>query len=300
MKSNYIISLKSSGLCFNIMRLIILTKIAKEYNRELIFLAKPGHISVLKKFNSECLFIPYTNEHTDRFNNFTRNKNIHAVYDLKYLTYVKSTYLDNIFSNLHIRDFNYINGCMYDILDSPHKIIAVDYNDGRYDTDIINSIDIPPFYVTEDIVRYNKNTITINVKNNNPSNMKIYDFWDEIIPQLQKDYKKPFFLISGNNDIKKYIGEKYNCQYDILETETNFSNVRGNDIIRGSTGGVYQDLITCTTTDFIPFTRLRADYPNILNRYTDLNFVTEKVEKFDILAEYLSKYISISGLQTPS
>jgi len=292
MKSNYIISLKSSGLCFNIMRLIILTEVAKKFNRRLIFLTKPAHIPVLKKFNKECIFLPYTAEHTNMFNNFTRNRSIHAVYDLKYLTYVKSTYLNNIFNNLHIKDFNYINGCLYDIMDSHHKIIAIDYNDGRYDTDIINSINILPFYVPTDIVRYNKDIITINVKNNNPSNRKIYDFWDEIIPQLQKDYKKPFLLISGNNDIKKYLGEKYNCQYDILETETNFSNVRGNDIIRGSAGGIYQDLITCSTTDFIPFTRLRVDYTEILNRYTDLNFVTEKVEKFDILAEYLSKYIT--------
>lgn len=293
MKSKYIISVKSSGLCFNIMRLIILTKLAKEFSRDLIFLTKPSHIPILRKFNNDCMFIPYTAEHTDRFNNFTRKRSVHIIYDLKYLKYIRSNYIDIRFKDLQMNDFLYINGCMHNVVDSHHKFIVVDYNDGQYDTDILNSINIPPFYVDKNLIDYKRDIATINIKINNPNNTRIYNFWDEIIPRLQKDYKKPFLLISGNNNIKEYLGEKYNCEYRVLDTETRFSNVRGNDIIRGSAGEIYQDLLTCATTDFIPFTRLRVDYPEILTKYKDLNFVTEKVEKFDILAEYLAKHVSI-------
>ena len=100
-------------------------------------------------------------------------------------------------------------------------------------------------------------------------------------------------LISGNNDIKKYLGEKYNCLYEITKTEVNFSNVRGNDIIRGKADAIYDDLLTCTCTNFIPFTELRKKYPRVLARYNDLNFVYEKIEKFDILVEYLADNITI-------
>jgi hypothetical protein len=293
MKSKYLISTKSSGLCFNIMRLIILTEVAANFKRDLIFLTKKDHIPILRKFNSKCTFIPYIDKHTERFNNFTRNKNIHIVYDLKYIKFLKETYLDSMFGSSKISEFKFINGCKYDIEDSCHNFLLIDYNDGRYDTDIINSINIPMFDPGIYYNKYNKDILTINIKNNNPDNSRIYEFWDEILPLIKSDYKKTMLLISGNNDIKQYLGEKHNCLYEILETETNFSNVRGNNIIRGKAEEIYNDLIICATTDFLPFVKLRADYREILDRYIDLNFVTEKVEKFDILAEYLSNFISI-------
>ena len=295
MKSKYLISTKSSGLCFNIMRLIILTEVAANFKRDLIFLTKKDHIPILRKFNSKCTFIPYIDKHTERFNNFTRNKNIHIVYDLKYIKFLKETYLDSMFGSSKISEFKFINGCKYDIEDPYHNFLLIDYNDGRYDTDIINSINVPMFDPGIYYNKYNKDILTINIKNNNPDNSRIYEFWDEILPLLKSDYKKAVLLISGNNDIKQYLGEKHNFLYEILETETNFSNVRGNNIIRGKAEEIYNDLIICATTDFLPFVKLRADYREVLDRYRDLNFVTEKVEKFDILAEYLSNFISIPG-----
>jgi len=271
------------------MRLIILTKLANNFHRKLIFLTKPGHIPILKKFNDTCTFLPYVDGHTDRFNNFTRNKNIHAVYDLKYIHFLKSEYLNKILGNLKIDEFKYINGCMYDIHNVNNKHIIVDYNDGQYDSKIINTIDIPGINIDKKLLRYSSDLLTVNVKINNPDNSRIYDLWDEIIPKLQKDYKKKILLISGNNDIKQYIGEKHNCIYENLDTEINFSNVRGNNIIRGKAVEIYNDLITCAHTHFIPFIKLRKDYSDILSRYTDLNFVFQKEEKFDILAEYMRK-----------
>ena len=100
MKSKYLISTKSSGLCFNIMRLIILTEVATNFKRDLIFLTKKDHIPILRKFNSRCTFIPYIDKHTERFNNFTRNKNIHIVYDLKYIKFLKEAYLDSMLGRL--------------------------------------------------------------------------------------------------------------------------------------------------------------------------------------------------------
>lgn len=293
MKSNYLISVKSSGLCFNIMRLIILTKLSEQYNRSLIFLTKPSHIPILKKFNHRCMFIPYIEDHTKQFNNFTRRQNLRVLYDFKYLRFLKSQYFDNLFNNPNINEFKIFNGCMYDIKNTDDRFIIVDYNDGTYDTEILNLNSIPPIMIQKKYIKYNKDFLTINIKINNPGNHRIYDFWDAIIPRLQEDYKKPILLISGNNDIKKYIGDKHRCLYKIIKTETNFSNVRGNNIIRGKADEIYNDLITCACTSFIPFIELRKKYPEILSQYEDLNFVTEKVEKFDILAEYLSKYIII-------
>lgn len=289
MKSSYIISVKSSGLCFNIMRLIILTKLANDFKRKLIFLTKPAHIPILKKFNSKCTFIPYIEGHTDQFNNFTRNKNIHIVYDLKYIQFLKSNYLNKILGNLNISEFTYVNGCMYDISNTSNKHIIVDYNDGQFDSKIINSIDIQDIKIDKSLVKYPSDMLTINVKINDPDNTRIYNLWDEIIPKLKEDYKKDILLISGNNDIKQYLGEKYNCIYESLDTETNFSNVRGNNIVRGKADTIYSDLITCAHTHFISFIDLRENYINILQRYKDLNFVFQKEEKFDILVEYMRK-----------
>lgn len=294
MNSKYLISVKSSGLCFNIMRLIILTDIAKKYNRILYFLTKSEHIPILKKFNNHCIYIPYIDSHTERFNNFTRNKNIHALYDLKYLSFLKKAYLNNIFNNPSIKDFTFFSGNAYDAHNTDNKFLVIDYNDGSYDTEIINSIEIEPLAVKDNILAdISHDTITINIKINVPNSERIYRFWDEIIPRVKEQYKQPILLISGNNDILEYLSRKYECMCRSVKTETNYSNIRGNDIIRGKPSEIFSDVIICSLTNFIPFTRLRRDYPDIMSKYTDLNFVTEKVEKFDILVEYLAKYITI-------
>ena len=77
--------------------------------------------------------------------------------------------------------------------------------------------------------------------------------------------------------------------------ENNYSRVRGNNIERGKPDIIMEDIIKCIQTDFIPFTLLREDYKHILDDYKDLNFVVEKVEKFDIIVEYLSKYIILES-----
>ena len=294
MKYKYLISVKSSGLCFNIMRLIILNKIAKDFDRKLIFLTKPDHIRILKKFNNECLFIPYVKGHTDKFNNFNRNKNIHKLYDLKYIKFLKDTYFDNQFSNTKLNEYELINGSMKDITDKDSRFLLIDYNDGIHDTENINSISIPKIHLKGKDKKYDKSIITINIKINNPNNNRIYSFWDKIIPELKKKGKK-ILLISGNNDIKKYLHDKHDCMYELTGTENNYSRVRGNNIERGKPDIIMEDIIKCIQTDFIPFTLLREDYIHILDDYKDLNFVVQKVEKFDIIVEYLSKYIILES-----
>lgn len=281
-----LISTKSSGICFNIMRLIILTKLAADYNRSLFFLTKPDHIPILKKFNSNCTYIPYIKGHTKKYNNFTRKKSLQVLYDLKYLKFLKENYLDKLFKNPKISEFKFICGSKYDIDDCEHKYLTVDYNDGMNDTDIINSI--PNIYFNKDNIKYKKDNslLSVNIKINNPDNRRIYELWDELIPELKK-FKKPILLISGNNDIKKYLGEKHNCLYKTTDSETNFSNIRGNNITRGKPEAIFDDIITCCSTHFIPFTYFRRECQGILSKYKDINFVTEKVEKFDILVEYL-------------
>lgn len=293
MKSKFLISVKSSGLCFNIMRLIILTKLAKEFDRKIIFLTKPDHISILKKFNPDCLFIPYVTDHTTKFNNYKRNKSIHKLYDLKYIKFLIENYFKKLFENVNVNDFKLINGSKQDISDKLCKFLLIDYNDGLTDAENINSIKIEPIKFKADKV-YNKDITSINIKINNPNSKRIYDFWDEIIPKLKTKYKD-ILLISGNNEIKKYLSEKYNCLYYNTDTEVNYSNVRGNNIVRGKPEIIMQDILTCTTTNFLPFTKLKEDYPYILERYKDLNFVVEKEEKFDIVVEYLSKYIILES-----
>ena len=150
MKSKFLISTKSSGLCFNIMRLIILTDIAKEYKRDLIFLTKPDHIPILKLFNTNCTFIPYIENHTDLFNNYKRQRSIHKVYDLKYTKFVLDTYLRNLFNDSAINNVKFVCGNRYDLNDSDHKFLLIDYNDGTHDAEILNSIkskDSPMFLV---------------------------------------------------------------------------------------------------------------------------------------------------------
>ena len=293
MNSKYLISVKSSGLCFNIMRLIILTEVAKKSNRELFFLTKPDHIEILKKFNKECVFVPYVDNHTSIFNNFTRKKSLHILYDLKYKKFLKENYLDKIFDSPDIKNFKFISGNKFDIVDSDHKFLIVDYNDGKSDSEILNSLKIDSVAIDKKYSLYSNDTLTVNIKINNSNNKRIYNLWDELLPTLKK-FKKPIMLISGNNDIKKYLAEKHNCLYEKTDSETNYSNIRGNDITRGKPYEIFSDLIICSLTHFIPFTYFRKENSDILSNYTDLNFVVEKEEKFDILAEYMKDYFNLS------
>ena len=277
------------------MRLIILTEMAAKFNRKLFFLTKPEHIEILKKFNSTCTFIPYVDNHTTLFNNFTRKKSIHAVYDLKYMKFLKDNYLNSIFDSPNISDFKFISGYRDDIINSVDTFLIIDYNDGTHDANVINSIKIENINISSDQRTLCNNTLTVNVKINNSDNKRIYELWDELIPVL-KAFNKPIFLISGNNDIKKYLGDKHDCKYHITKSETNYSNIRGNNITRGKAFEIFNDVICCSLSHFIPFTYFRKNHQDILCKYRDLNFVVEKEEKFDILAEYLSKYISIQEL----
>ena len=111
MKTKYIVSVKCTGLSYNIIKLIILTDLAKKYNRQLVFLTRSDHIPILKKFNKDCMYIPCVPGHTDKFNNFIRQKQIHLIYDLNYKRFLKSTYIDNITTdNVKMGDIRYING----------------------------------------------------------------------------------------------------------------------------------------------------------------------------------------------
>ena len=170
----------------------------------------------------------------------------------------------------------------------------MDYNDGSEDRRVLNLFNIGNFNVSKDIFPYDKSTISINVKINDPANKRIWDLWDEILGYLKLNYDKNILLISGNNEIKEYFGKKYDCLYKKTDTEVNFSRVRGNDIPRGKPLTIFEDLITCSLTHFIPFTQIRGECAEICSRYTDINFVSEKEEKFDILALYLSKYVKVS------
>ena len=297
MNSKFLISTKSSGLCFNIMRLIILNSIAKIHGRDLIFFTKPKHIPILQLFNSDCTFIPYVNNHTVLFNNYKRQRSFKRLYDLKYIKFIRDNYLNSMFDSISNADIRFICGCKYDITDSSHKFLLVDYNDGTHDTEILNSIKIPTLNdpsLHSMSTDYNNNIIAINIKVNDSNNTRIFEMWDKLIQKIKMDTNKPILLVSGNNEIKEILGKKYNCIYNNTVSETDYSFVRGNNIVRGSAYDIFSDVITCTTTDFLPFTEIRIKYADILRDYTDINFVVEKVEKFDILVEYMTGNIKVN------
>ena len=297
MNYKFLLSTKSSGICFNIMRLIILTEVATKYKRSLIFLTKKEHIPILNLFNSECKFIEYVDNHTTQFNNFTRKQTLNLLYDLKYLRFLRDTYIDNIINTRSLRDFKFICGSITDITNCNEKILAIDYNDGNTDADIISCIKSPMIsrsILADMFTNYNNEVVSINIKVNNSSNQRIFEMWDKLIRRIQTDYNKPILLVSGNNEIKNILGKKYNCIFNNTVSETNYSLVRGNNIVRGSAYNIFSDALTCTTTKFIPFTEIRIKYADILKEYTDINFVVEKVEKFDILVEYMIKNLKVN------
>ena len=297
MNSKFLISTKSSGLCFNIMRLIILTDIAEKYKRDIIFLTKPDHIPILRLFNNKCTFIPYINNHTVLFNNYKRKQSLNKLYDLKYVKFIRDNYLNSMFGSISNTDIKFICGCKYDVVDSGHKFLLIDYNDGTHDTDILNSVKISTLdssSLQTAFTNYNNDVIAVNVKVNDSNNKRIFEMWYKLIQKIKIDYKKPILLISGNNKIKEILGKKYNCIFDSTGSETNYSFVRGNNITRGSASNIFSDVVTCTTTDYLPFTEIRIKYANILKDYTDINFVVEKVEKFDILVEYMTGNIKVN------
>ena len=205
--------------------------------------------------------------------------------------------LNSMFDSISNADIRFICGCKYDITDSSHKFLLVDYNDGTHDTEILNSIKIPTLNdpsLHSMSTDYNNNIIAINIKVNDSNNTRIFEMWDKLIQKIKMDTNKPILLVSGNNEIKEILGKKYNCIYNNTVSETDYSFVRGNNIVRGSAYDIFSDVITCTTTDFLPFTEIRIKYADILRDYTDINFVVEKVEKFDILVEYMTGNIKVN------
>ena len=295
MKTKYIVSVKCTGLSYNIIKLIILTDLAKKYNRKLVFLTRSDHIPILKKFNKDCMYIPCVPGHTDKFNNFIRQKQVHLIYDLNYKRFLKSTYIDNITTdNVKMGDIRYING--YNISDSLHNVLLVDYGKNmRYTANILHTIPHNKFNIEAKHHIFNGNIMSINVKIEDPNDSRVYELWDEIIPALKLKYDMPILLISGNNDIKKYLGNKHDCIYEIKETESIYLYKRNSETIKGIPYQVYDDLIICRSTHFIPLIKLRADFRYILSKYRDIKFIKgildEKgsgIEHFDVLAHYLS------------
>jgi hypothetical protein len=291
MNTKYLVSVKSSGLSYNIIRLLLLTDLAKKHNRQLVFITKADHISFLKKFNPNCIYIPYVPDHTHWYNSFTRKKHMHILYDVKYKKFLKSTYVDHITTDIiHSNDITYINGGIRDLNNTSHNLIFFDFcEDIKYTTDQLNNIPCPDFITAVNFCNYKEDIISINVKLDEPDNSRIYDFWDEIIPIIKQKYNTPLLLISGNNDIKRYIGEKHDCIYEIKGTETKYSFKRGSNTIRGKPDQVFDDLLICANTHFISHMQIKKEYGDILNRYNDITFLSNNyIEKFDVLAQYFS------------
>ena len=84
MTSKYIVSVKNTGISYNIIKLILLTDLAKRYNRQLIFITEASHIPILKKFNNDCIYLTCVPGHTDKFNSYNRKRQIQSIYELNY------------------------------------------------------------------------------------------------------------------------------------------------------------------------------------------------------------------------
>jgi len=291
MNTKYLISVKSSGLSYNIIRLLLLTDLAKKYNRQLVFITKADHISFLKKFNSNCTYISYVPDHTHWYNSFTRKKHMHILYDVKYKKFLKSTYTKDITNdNVDSKDITYINGGIRDLNNTAHNLLFFDFcEDIKYTTKQLDNIPYPNFIAMANCCKYREDVVSINVKLDDPDNSRIYDFWDEIIPIIKQKYNTSLLLISGNNDIKRYIGDKHDCIYEIKDTETKYSFKRNSNTIRGKPGQVFDDLLICANTHFLSHMQIKEEYGDILSKYNDITFLSNNyIEKFDVLAQYLS------------
>ena len=261
-----------------------------------MFITKADHISFLKKFNSNCTYISYVPDHTHWYNSFTRKKHMHILYDVKYKKFLKSTYTKDITNdNVDSKDITYINGGIRDLNNTAHNLLFFDFcEDIKYTTKQLDNIPYPNFIAMANCCKYREDVVSINVKLDDPDNSRIYDFWDEIIPVLKKKYDKTILLISGNNDIKKYLGNKHNCLYEIKETEKVFLAKRKEGTIKGTPINIYDDLIICKSTHFLPLTKIEDDYYDIISKYRDIGFLYgNAVEHFDILAHYLSTAIQV-------
>ena len=296
MSSKYLVSVKSTGLSYNIIKLIILTDLAKRYNRQLVFITESEHIPTLKKFNNACLYLACVPGHTEKYNSYSYKRQPPSIYELKYKKFLKSTYIDDItLGNISLSDIKYTRGCVFDISNSPHNVLLAEYCTNINGTvKALHDITCPDFIRGVSHSKYDNNILSINVKIDDPSNSRIYEFWDEIIPALKKKYNKTILLISGNNDIKKYLGNKHNCLYEIKETEKVFLAKRKEGTIKGTPINIYDDLIICKSTHFLPLTKIEDDYYDIISKYRDIGFLYgNAVEHFDILAHYLSTAIQV-------
>ena len=296
MNTKYLISIKSSGLSYNIIRLLLLTDLAKKYNRQLVFITNSEHIPTLKKFNNTCLYLACVPGHTEKYNSYVYKRQLPSIYELKYKKFLKSTYIDDITpGNIGLSDIKYINGGIRDLNNTAHNLLFFDLcKDIKYTTKQLDNIPCPNFTSMANYCKYREDVVSINVKLDDPGNSRIYDFWDEIIPVLKKKYDKTILLISGNNDIKRYIGDKHDCIYEIKDTETEYSFKRDSNTIRGKPDQVFDDLLICANTHFISHMQIKKEYGDIISKYNDIGFLYGNVvEHFDILAHYLSTAIQV-------
>ena len=291
MSSKYLVSVKSTGLSYNIIKLIILTDLAKRYNRQLVFITESEHIPTLKKFNNACLYLACVPGHTEKYNSYSYKRQPPSIYELKYKKFLKSTYIDDITpGNIGLSDIKYINGGIRDLNNTAHNLLFFDFcEDIKYTTKQLDNIPYPNFIAMANCCKYREDVVSINVKLDDPDNSRIYDFWDEIIPIIKQKYNTSLLLISGNNDIKRYIGDKHDCIYEIKDTETKYSFKRNSNTIRGKPGQVFDDLLICANTHFLSHMQIKEEYGDILSKYNDITFLSNNyIEKFDVLAQYLS------------
>ena len=291
MNKKYLVSVKVTGLSYNIIKLILLTDLAEKYNRQLVFITKAEHIPILKKFNNNCIYLTAVPGHTEKYNSYNFKRQPPLIYSLKYKNFLKSTYIDNITDGIaKVSDIKHVRGYVFDIYNSHHNVLLVEYCTNIKGTvKALRDIACPDLIRSINHYQYDSDILSINVKIDDPNNSRIYEFWDEIIPALKKKYDKTILLISGNNDIKKYLGDKHNCLYEIKETELVFVPKREGATVKGMPINAYDDLIICKSTHFIPLTEIENDYHDIVSNYRDIRFLQgNTIEHFDILAHYLS------------
>ena len=91
MNKKYLVSVKVTGLSYNIIKLILLTDLAEKYNRQLVFITKAEHIPILKKFNNNCIYLTAVPGHTEKYNSYNFKRQIPSIYGLKYKNFLKSS-----------------------------------------------------------------------------------------------------------------------------------------------------------------------------------------------------------------
>jgi hypothetical protein len=290
---NTVFSLKNTGLSGNILKFLILFDFCKKSDRELVFPCSDTEKEIMLRFDHVDLDIvsfPGYNQTQKQIFNENYRKNDENEYIREYLFFINKWYSFSI-KGTPI----YVYGNVDSIPNTKNCTVLIDYNDGlcgyrRSLGNVYTGINFSPILSDKFVFRnFTKDVVSFNLKTTTPENFESErNYWIKAVEKylLENPSKTPFF-VSGNNEMKNSMCERFGIKFSPSEVEKKMSIRESGEIIRGKSSDVIVDIQNCVNTRFVSIEELAKTFSIDGICPCPSLFRTGKAEKFDLLVEFL-------------